>query len=39
MTNNKICNICYNNNINDNLKCKTCKNEGRATHKIDGGAQ
>ena len=27
MTNNKICNICYNNNINDNLKCKTCKNE------------
>ena len=21
------CKICYNNNINDNLKCKTCKNE------------
>ena len=24
---NKTCNICYNNNINDNLKCKTCQNE------------
>ena len=24
---NKTCSICYNNNINDNLKCKTCKHE------------
>jgi hypothetical protein len=24
---NKTCCICYNNNINDNLKCKICKNE------------
>ena len=26
MSNNKTCIICYNNNTNDNLKCKTCKN-------------
>ena len=25
MTNNKICNICYNNETNNILKCKQCK--------------
>jgi hypothetical protein len=27
MSNKKTCCICYNKNTNDNLKCKTCKNQ------------
>jgi hypothetical protein len=27
MSNNKVCNICYNKNTIDNLKCKTCKHQ------------